>query len=240
MTGADWVRSALASMPMPEAPSARPWDCSAAALIAPRLPVGVRRVAGSLDRFGAVRLSPWQIGIDTMRAVPWQDVLEVQTRPLLDVIATTIGEQAARFAPPMPGVRYAANKVLPYVANTIASTLLVSLLDRRDGAAGAQVPYAITVRGKRKPETTTAGPVSAAILCLPQVSACLVTTAGCYGIPIVGAQATLPPGSVHRFAETLRDRAVQGGTDDHTGVPAQAPGHRRGGPAFRSRPGLHG
>lgn len=86
----DLLAQTMKRMRMPEAPIQGNWECSAAALITPHLPQSLRKIPGLLDRFGAVKLTPVEIGIDSGRAVPWTAVLEIQTRPLRDVIAAAV------------------------------------------------------------------------------------------------------------------------------------------------------
>ncbi|MGH3812556.1 MAG: hypothetical protein ACRDUV_08880, partial [Pseudonocardiaceae bacterium] len=103
-----WVTEALSRVPMPDAPVCEPWVFAPSALIAPHLPRPLARVPGLLDRFGAVRLAPHEIGIDTARPVPWKDVVELRTLPLLDILTVgTSGSLAAlatHLLPAMPRV----------------------------------------------------------------------------------------------------------------------------------------
>ncbi|MGH3824643.1 MAG: hypothetical protein ACRDRA_17685 [Pseudonocardiaceae bacterium] len=91
-----WVAEALSRVPMPDAPVREPWVLAPSALIAAHLPGPLAQVLGLLDRFGAIRLAPHEIGIDTARPVPWKDVVEVRTLPLLELVTTRYQQQCGR------------------------------------------------------------------------------------------------------------------------------------------------
>jgi hypothetical protein len=212
------MTAVLGGLRLPSVPVDEPWDCSAAAVIAPHLPRPFRRVTHLLDRFGAVRLSGTDIGIDGTKPVAWSSVLEVRTRPLLDVVATTAGDnlgtQAARLIPPVPVLARLARGGVTVVADRAAAAVLTIFLaalgDHPDQAGTTQVPVAVVHRVRlRGSRTMNAGLVSSAILCLPQVTASVLATARGRGVPVV----QLPPsGSVtnaRALADTLRQRLVR-------------------------------
>jgi hypothetical protein len=213
--GSAQVNTGPGRMRLPSVPADEPWDCSAAAVIAPYLPGVLRRVPHLLDRFGAVRLSGGEIGIDGTRSVAWSNVVEVRTRPMLDVAATAAGDNlnawAARLIPPVPVLARVARGGVAAVADRAAAAILAVFLaalgDRPDLAGVTQVPVEVVHRARlRRPRTMSAGLVSSAILCLPQVAASVLATAHGHGVPIVG----LPPsGSVtnaRELAGVLRER----------------------------------
>lgn len=162
----EWLAAALSRMKMPDAPVTEPWECSIATLIGERI-----KVPGSLDRFGAVKLSQEEIGIDST-TVPWSAVVQVRTRPLPDVIAGTAGRQAAQLAP--WGTRFAARAITSRVTEAIAGLFAVA---ERDGPDGFLVPCQIIYRLRRKPMVINPGLASLAVLCLPSVSASVLATA---------------------------------------------------------------
>jgi hypothetical protein len=202
-------------MRLPSVPVDEPWDCSAAAVITPYLPGPLRRVPHLLDRFGAVRLSRGEIGIDGTRPVPWSSVVEVRTRPMLDVAATSAGDNlttwTARLIPPVPVLARVARGGVAVVADRAAEAILALFLaalgDQPDRTGAMQVPVEVVHRARlRRSRTMSAGLVSSAILCLPQVASSVLATAHGHGVPVVG----LPPsGSVtnaRELAGALRER----------------------------------
>jgi hypothetical protein len=178
----------------------------AAALITPHLPHSIRRVPGLLDRFGAVRLTPVDIGIDSIRAVRWSDVLEVQTYPLRDAIATTVAtsidRQVGRLILPIPGMKFATRSVTSGVADlidaAIAAILLAAVQDQR---GDAQVPCLIVYRRHWKTESLSPGLVSSAVLCLPWVAASILATAQQHQIRITANPSVVPPERMQKLVE---------------------------------------
>lgn len=211
----DWLSQAVQRMRMPEAPVRENWDCSAAALIRPHLPQSIRRVPGLLDRFGAVRLTPVEIGIDSTRAVPWTAVLEVQTRPLLDVVATAVStnfdKQVSRMVPPIPGVKFAArivtSRLAEYTEDTVATLLLVALREHR---GDMQVPCQVVYRKRWKSHVLFPGLVSSAVLCLPQVANSLLATARQHQIRVTANPPAVSLDRLQKLVEKLhKHRAGQ-------------------------------
>jgi hypothetical protein len=176
---------------MPGAPVTEPWDCSAAALIAARLPPRLRKVPGLLDRFGAVRLTPLTIGVDNVRAVPWTVVARIHTCPLSEVAATVTEDLAGRLARlvPFPGTGFAARAVTARVVDH-ATELIAGLLQtaQREHREDAHVPCRIDYRRRWKKAHLVPGPISSAVLCLPQVAASVIVTAQQHGAMITASQ----------------------------------------------------
>ncbi len=191
-----WVTEALSRIPMPDAPVREPWVLAPSALIAPHLPRPLARAPGLLDRFGAIRLAPHEIGIDTTRPVPWKDVVELRTLPLLDVLTVgTSGNLAAlgaRLLPPVPRLadglfRVGAEKA----AEVVRSLLLIAASAHAERAASVQIPAAIVYRaGRRGHKTMTAGLFSSAILALPRLTDSVLATARQHAVPITAASGT--------------------------------------------------
>lgn len=191
-----WVTEALSRVPMPEAPVSEPWVFAPSALIAPRLPGPLARVPGLLDRFGAIRLTPHEIGIDTARPVAWKDVVELRTLPLLDLLitgtSTSLTALGARLLPPVPRLadgllRAGAEKA----AEAVRSLLLIAASAHAERAVSVQVPAAIVYRsGWRGHKTMTAGLFSSAVLALPRLTDSVLATARQHSVPI-----TTVPGS---------------------------------------------
>jgi hypothetical protein len=206
-----WVTTALGRVRFPAAPVGQSWDFSASALIAPHLPGVLRRVPGVLDRFGAVRLTRHEIGIDATRPVPWKDVVELHTRPLFDVVAVAasdnLSKQAARLIPPIPIAgrlaRSAVSTVADKAADAVLSILLLALGGHADRAGSIQVPIEIVYRARwRRNKTMTAGFISSAVLCLPEVTASVVATAQQNRVPLIA----LPSTGRHRNAQEVVDK----------------------------------
>lgn len=208
------MSSVLGGLRLPNAPVEQPWDCSAAAVVAPHLPRVLRRVPHLLDRFGAVRLSHDEVGVDGTRPVPWSAVVEVRTRPMLDVIATTGGEnlgaQAARLIPPVPLLARVARGGVSFVADRAAAAVLaifLAALGDPDQAGATQVPVEIVHRTRLgRTRTMSAGLVSSAVLCLPRVTASVLATAGVHGVPVVGLPPSGPVTNAHDLANAVRAR----------------------------------
>ncbi|MGH4007458.1 MAG: hypothetical protein ACRDTH_04705 [Pseudonocardiaceae bacterium] len=185
-----WVTEALSRVPMPDAPVREPWTFAPSALIAPRLPRPLARVPGLLDRFGAIRLTPHEIGIDTARPVAWEDVVELRTLPLLDLLTTgtssSLAALGARLLPPVPRLadgllRAGAEKA----AEAVRSLLLIAASAHAERAASVQVPAAIVYRsGWWGHKTMTAGLFSSAVLALPRLTDSVVATAQQHSVPI--------------------------------------------------------
>jgi hypothetical protein len=191
-----WVTEALSRVPMPDAPVREPWVLAPSALIAPHLPRPLARVPGLLDRFGAIRLAPHEIGIDTARPVPWKDVVEVRTLPLLDVLTVgTSGSLAAlavRLLPTVPRLaegflRAGAEKA----AEAVRSLLLIAAAEHAERAASVQVPAELIYQaGLRGHTTMTAGLFSSAVLALPRLTDSVLATARQHSVPITAGSSS--------------------------------------------------
>jgi hypothetical protein len=148
-----WVTEALNRVPLPDVPVRSPWTFAPSALVAPHLPGPLRRIPGLLDRFGAVRLTPQEIGIDTARPVPWLDVVELRTHPLLDVLTIDSTENiktlVARLLPPVPFVK---NQLVSLGAEKAAEALRALVLLAGPGMRSA-------LRRCRFPSRSSIGPV---------------------------------------------------------------------------------
>lgn len=215
-----WVTEALNRVPMPDAPVREPWVLAPSALIAPHLPRPLARAPGLLDRFGAIRLAPHEIGIDTAYPVPWKDVVELRTLPLLDVltISTSGGLAAlgARLLP--PGPRLAAGLLhagVEKAAEAVRSLLLIAASEHAERAASALVPTAIVYRaGRRGHRTMTAGLFSSAVLALPRLSDSVLATARQHAIPITvrpaagGHQSPQDPSTQVRYQRAVPTRRL--------------------------------
>lgn len=196
-----WVTEALSRVPMPDAPVREPWIFAPSALIAPRLPRPLARVPGLLDRFGAIRLTPHEIGIDTARTVAWKDVVELRTLPLLDLLTTgtssSLAALGARLLPPVPRLadgllRAGAEKA----AEAVRSLLLIAASAHAERAASVQVPAEIVYRsGWRGHKTMTAGLFSSAVLALPRLTDSVLATAQQHSVPITAGSSNGQHGS---------------------------------------------
>lgn len=185
-----WILDALRRVPMPDAPVHRPWVFAPSALVAPHLPGPLARVPGLLDRFGAIRLSPVDIGIDVARPVPWRDVIEVRTRPLLDLLTETTGTSVAalgaRLLPPVPLVAKALTRAgSAMAAEAMRALVQAAAAAHAERASVAHLPAVIVYRsGRRGRKTMTAGLFSSAVLALPMVTESVLATARCHGVAI--------------------------------------------------------
>lgn len=212
---AGWVAAALRRMRLPAAPPAQPWDFSASALLASRLPGVLRWMPGVLDRFGAVRLASDEIGIDATRSVRWSSVVELRTRPLLDVLSfatsDNLSKRAALLIPRVPLLGRLARRGIARVADRTAemvlSIMLLALGGHAERASSIQVPVEIVYRTRwGRHRTMTAGLVSSAVLSLPEVTASVVATARLHDVPISSAPQTGRYRNAQELADKLRER----------------------------------
>ena len=186
----EWVVDALQRVPMPDVPVQQPWAFAPSALVAPHLPGPLARVPGVLDRFGAIRLSPFDVGIDMACPVPWHEVVEVRTRPLLDLLTETASGSAAalgaRLLPPVPLVGKALTRAgSARAAEAMRALLQVAASAHAERAAETQVPAAIVYRsGRRGRKIMAAGLFSSAVLALPRVADSVLATARAHAVPI--------------------------------------------------------
>ena len=181
---AGWLAAILDRMPMPDAPVGAPWDFSAATLLTPRLPPGTRWLAGRLDRFGAVRLTPRSITLDTVGPISWSDIVEVRTRPRLDALTgaarDTLITNLARLVPVGSGP---ARRILGDAADAVLA--IVQRARREDNDGAAPVPVELVYRNRRRrQDIVTPGPLSAPVLALPRVAASILATAERHAVPI--------------------------------------------------------
>lgn len=211
-----WVVEALKQIPMPDAPVQTPWVVAPSALIAPHLPRPLARIPGRLDRFGAIRLSPHEIGIDTPRAVPWHDVVELRTTPLLDVLTVGTGGSLATLAARLlhtPKIMDGALRAVgEKAAEAVRSLLLIAAAQYAERVATVQIPTAVVHRsGRRGHAVMTSGLFSSAVLALPAVADSVLATAAMHGVPITGAriapQLDAPP-APGRYRPALGPRAA--------------------------------
>lgn len=191
-----WVAEALSQVPMPDAPVREPWVLAPSALIAPHLPRPLARAPGLLDRFGSIRLAPHEIGIDTARPVPWKDVVELRTLPLLDVLTVgtsgSLAALAARLLPTVPRVAQGLLRVgAEKAAEAVRSLLLIAAAEHAERAASVQVPAELIYRaGWRGHKTMTAGLFSSAVLALPRLTDSVLATARHHSVPITAGSSS--------------------------------------------------
>lgn len=196
-----WVLETLRQIPMPDAPVGAPWILAPSALIAPHLPRPLTRIPGRLDRYGAVRLTPHEIGLDTPRPVPWSAVVEVRTIPLLDVLTIGTGGSIATLAARMlhtPKILDGAvRSIAEKAAEAVRSLLLIAAAEHAERVATVQIPTAVVYRaGRRGNATMTAGLFSSAVLALPPVTNSVLATASSNGVRIAGGPDPGPPGAM--------------------------------------------
>jgi hypothetical protein len=175
---------------MPAAPVDVPWEFSAATVLGPHLPAPLRRRPQVLDRLGAVQLTRNAITIDGSR-IPWSAVTALRCQPahavLGGVARDALVSQVVRLLTPLG--RRLARKLMTELANKIAD-IIVAVIGRGQRnqqrlGGSSMVPYEIVYRSRfGRYKMVRPGPVSLAVLALPEVAASVFATAELHNVPI--------------------------------------------------------
>lgn len=175
----------LAKLEPPPYPLVAPWSLSVVDLLETRfsVPGAARKVLGQLDRFGAVRLDPQEVGFDSDE-VAWSKVLEVRTAPAAQVLTRHAVEREAErlkaMLPPLPGRKWVVGKVTDLLTVTIAR-----FRDEEADALGPQIAVDIVYKGRLRKKQLEAGAVTAAVLAaVPGANDALLRTAADHGATI--------------------------------------------------------
>lgn len=188
----DWLLQTLSSIPMPASPIDRPWDCAVSSLVQPHLPAALRRLPRLLDQLGAVRLSPTSVSIDST-LIDWHDVTEVRAQPVTSVLTAasidSLDTAVRQLLPLYRLTRRPAQWLTVKVNDVILSVFLIILNEH----GNQQVPTEIIYRHRSGRErTVNPGILSTAVLALPKVADCVLSTARFHGASVVlGPQAEL-------------------------------------------------
>ncbi|HEY6737696.1 MAG TPA: hypothetical protein VI076_02515, partial [Actinopolymorphaceae bacterium] len=126
--------------PAPTFPVTEPWEVSIGELArrSGKVPKLAVKTLGLLDRFGAVRIGPDEIGFDDEN-VAWDKVVELRTRRLSDLITGSAldheVERISGYLPPIPGRKWAIEKVIELLMAVAIATDpdVKALADALDG-----------------------------------------------------------------------------------------------------------
>lgn len=188
------VRSAkngrsMLSLPTPNGcPPIEPWEVTLVALIRQMtdVPPIAAKALGLLDRFGSVSLSATAIGLDGSE-IEWSRVTGLSLLPLSKVLSDTAiereAERARKLLPPMPGRKWAVDKVTAVISDLATEALA------RVGREGLHRPVIsqISGRGRLGKKELSVGAVAAAVFGLvPEATECACALAEQRGIPVAG------------------------------------------------------
>jgi hypothetical protein len=104
-------------IPSPDATSTEPWEVSIAELVRKtgKVPKLATKALGLFDRFGAVRITPDEIGFDG-EEVPWDKVVELRTHGVANLLTGQALEREVDrirgYLPPVPGRKWVVDKVV--------------------------------------------------------------------------------------------------------------------------------
>ena len=126
---AEIVREILAQIKTITVPMEEEWELSIGWLLNQYrdIPALASKGLGMLDRFGALRLSPTQLGIEN-HDIDWSKISAIHTRQLSEVITTSALEREAErfkaFLPPLiPGRGWLVERVTSVVGEVAKSAL---------------------------------------------------------------------------------------------------------------------
>ena len=184
-----WLRDALDTIATPTLPLMEPWELSMAALLRkhPAVPSVLSKAAGSLDRLGAVAVSPTGLGFDGQHA-EWGEIVRLETDSARHVLGTlSLQHELERLRaalPPVPGRKWAVGKV---------SESLLTLLNRgldkvlSEDSVGASVVAGVYVQARFNREKVVASGLFGALVltALPEVNSAILATAKQTGILVV-------------------------------------------------------
>ncbi len=170
----------------PPYPLVAPWSLTVVDLLETRfsVPGPARKVLSQLDRFGAVRLSPDEVGFDNEEAA-WSTVVEVRTAPAAEVLTRhAVEREAARLKaalPPLPGRAWVVGKVTDLLVATVAR-----FRDADTDALTPQIAVDIAYKGRLgRTKRLEAGAVTAMVLAaVPGANDVLLRTAADHGATI--------------------------------------------------------
>ena len=194
----------------PAVPLREPWHAGLGGLVGahPRVPAGVRRLLGVLDRFGQITLELESFDLDGER-VRWNDVTHVRLAPVVEVVsAEVLHHEIGRLTsmlPPVPGRKWLvrqATDVLVGLCFASAATVRGRGSDHPDpDGDGRVIPAVVVVRTRTGHKDVTPSLFSALVCAaVPGVTEALITAANAHGAAI--GRAAPSPGRQH--AQSLR------------------------------------
>jgi hypothetical protein len=186
-------RTMFASVPVPSATLAEPWQVSIATLVSshPHVPSIAGRLLRRLDKFGSVTIGPARVGFDG-RTVRWNRILEIRAYPTANHVPPSVvidreSDRVREILPPIPGRRWIVRKVAD------AAVTMLAAFTRPSGPSTQTVPLLPceivyrNVFGRRA--SLPAGLFAATVLTLiPEASSSLITLAADRGIPVRGTR----------------------------------------------------
>lgn len=203
-----WAYSVLSSFEPPRVPVTEDWKLSVGVLVGrhPRTPGVVRKALGLLDRFGAVRLGPAEVGFDG-DDVEWDKVLEVRTRKAFEMMTTqSLDREVNRIRellPPLPGRKWVVTKA----AEALTTIVLAALENSSEERLGdLVVPSEIVYKGLLgRRRTVSGGLFAVAVLAVVQESReGIVAMAEQHGIKVTEAEPVQEEAAAR--ITTLRER----------------------------------
>jgi hypothetical protein len=208
-----WLKTELEAMRPAPGPIQQNWTLSISRILGPRLgPIG-----GSvklLDRFGALEWSPQAIRLDGSKWIPWSDVKEIRTVPLLDIVSESaieaVSDRTSSLLPPIPLKGMLLNKTLEKTSELLLALFWIVLSDYGERGAAKQVPMAVVHKGSFwRTKTLRPGIFSSAMLGVPQVADSVLATAYARGVPLYMEEPVRDPAAIAAQAEALRRRREQ-------------------------------
>lgn len=211
------VAGVLSAVPPPV--PGMPWRIGLAQFLAaqPGVPVGAARFLGVLDRFGAVRLSPDELGFDG-DTVRWTQVQQMALAPVRDLLTDqAIEHEVDRLMavlPRFPGRKWAVGQVADTV---IGIATAAAGLDQRGGDAfDRRVPSSVTVKGRLRTTTMSPGLFATLVMAARPDVGEAITAAARRTVAVTAApssRALERAAGMTALAASLRDRFRQAQRD---------------------------
>lgn len=188
----------------PDPLSTEPWEVSLGELVRKtgKVPKIATKPLDLFDRFGALRLTPDEIGFDN-DMVEWGKIVELRAHTASSLLTgKALDREVDRirgYLPPIPGRKWAVNKVVTLLLDlTMAvtgdyATKAADTVDRvgadEGGAEDARLVTEIVYRGRfGRTKEVQAGMIGALITLRPGVNTCLREMAGIRGVPVVDSE----------------------------------------------------
>jgi hypothetical protein len=208
-----WPRSALQAVPAPSIPVRTAWSFGLKDLLltAPRVPPGLARALGALDRLGQLSVTPDGLGFDG-EFIAWSRIQEIRCTSALD-LATVGGveRELARIAsrlPPVPGRKWVVSRASSAI--TAIALAAVELAGSRfsqqaEGSRAASIPVTVVYRGALGRQREHAAGLFSSLACagIAGVSEAIIDLARRHGVDVIDA----PPPRSALYADQLRATA---------------------------------
>ncbi|NUR26203.1 MAG: hypothetical protein HOV83_10215 [Catenulispora sp.] len=175
----------LKPLAMPSAPAEEPWQLSLAGYLrqSTDLPALALKPLGLLDRYGEIAVSPAEVSFDG-EDVPWEKVIRLEVRDVLDVVTDAALEREAEkirsMLPPVPGRKWVVDHAMALFGDIAGSFL--------GRARGGDVVSTVVYRGMLGREKTLQAGVFASLVMAgwPDVRRSLTATARSHGADVFG------------------------------------------------------